>query len=196
MSARIIQSGQVNTIIGILAASTVAVGVLTRVGGEYGIAPAAIASGAVGAMDFGAVIEISKPTGASTGYVLGEEIAYDSANDTTAKLSAYTGNYLGVVVEAAGDSATTVKVRLNAKRQFATFLHTADAGEDTAEAIVWDTGWGAAPTGPIIVTLTNSSGLSRAATVTKLSGGNLGKINIAATIAAGDIVNGIAYRWG
>lgn len=60
--------------------------------------------------------------------------------------------------------------------------HTVTTAEDTAGAVVLDTGWGTAIEGPIFVQAKNSSNAMVAAqdyVVTKPTGGDLGKISIA-----------------
>lgn len=82
------------------------------VGSIFGVALADVAIGAEGAFAVEGVFDLTRETGATTGWSQGALIYWDNTNKRITKTS--TGNKLvGVAVNAAADSDATGRVRLN-----------------------------------------------------------------------------------
>ena len=173
-------------------------GTLVRVGNQYGWLVATTADGEYGAVKLGVQVRMAKDTGGGTAFVVNEQVAYDSTDNTIEKLGRANTKEVGTVLAAAGDSDTTVDVLLgvNGGARVYQFRGSPTAGEDTANSADFDTGFGAVPAGAVHVTLQNSAGLSRACTYTLLTSSDAGKIRIAeANLASTDVVNITAYEY-
>jgi hypothetical protein len=137
-----------------------------------------------------------------TGYALavGQRGAWDGT-----KVVAYSpaviaagGLDAGIVARAAvtGDTEVEMNIEPVPLRVFQ-IAHVATSDENTANVAVIDTGFGAAPTGAVIVQIKNTSNVVRVpqGAVTFPGGADLGKISIADSgLAAGEIINVIAYE--
>lgn len=166
--------------------SAVASGAVVDLGWGFGIAAAAIADGEVGSVYTEGVFTIAKATGASTGFAQGRPVGWSEANSNCIRDCT---RHIGMCFEAAGDNDTTVNIALNRGRPDKVIVHAATSGEATANLADIDTGWGEAPR-VAHADRRSSAGLQGdPLTVTFLSGGDLGKVRVAATdIVAADII--------
>lgn len=104
--------------------------------------------------------------------------------------------YLGIATSTVAAADQNVEVVMADAVQPSVFnvRKSPSSGEDAANSMDVDTGFGVAPAGAVLVTLQNSAGLSRPCTYTLLGGGSAGVIRIAeANLATTDVVNVVAY---
>lgn len=81
------------------------------VGSLFGVATADVANGADGEFETEGVFELPKPTGQA--FSQGEKCYWDTDGRNVTESDSSESHLIGVAIEAAGSSATTVKVRLN-----------------------------------------------------------------------------------
>lgn len=103
------------------------------------------------------------------------------------------GGPIGRAVQAAGaDGAEIEIVDFGTDPEVYSIRYTATAGDDTANQVDFDTGWGIAPTGQLVVTIQNTSSVTRvpAGAVTFLTAADLGKVRVVdANLAVNEVIN-------
>jgi predicted RecA/RadA family phage recombinase len=104
-----VQSGKTITL---TAPYAVSAGGGALVGAIFGVAANDVASGADGEFDLVGVFDLTRETGASTGWTVGALIYWDNTNKRVTKTST-SNKLIGVAAAAAADGDATGRVRLN-----------------------------------------------------------------------------------
>ncbi len=179
------------------AGSAIASGAVMRQASLLGIAAVGLAATTgTGAMDTAGRFTL---TALNTDvWPIGTPLGWDFTNSRlTPTFTDLPGGAEFVATKAKANGETTAEVNIAKNhRRIVTINRLASAGEDTANAVVWDTGFGKDPSF-FFVYIINASNVARlpAGAQTLGTGGNLGKITIADTnLAATERVVGIAFE--
>lgn len=163
--------------------STIAAGSVVDLGSlGWGVVYSDIADGDTGVAWNRGWFELTKVTGASSGFAQGETVFWDASNSRCDKTAV--SKPLGTAVETVADGATAVVVNLNAGPEvFAKRV----TGSGASPGIEIDTGFGEVPNGPIVVVSKTAAGVLRSITsVVEETGGDAGKITVITSEGAAD----------
>lgn len=168
--------------------STIPSGTLVDLGDVWGVAVNDVADTQAGEFETRGWVRVVKTTGFTA--ARGQGIGWDAATSKAVLLSL--GKPLGVAVKPAATADLVMIVDLNADPE----VYRAQVVGDAVAGLEIDLGFGAVPTGPVMVISRTTAGVERVVTSVVLeTAGDAGKITITTTAgAASDVHHVIAYR--
>lgn len=165
------------------------------IGKMFGVVSADAAEGDAAVIRKNGVFSLPKATGAITAWA--KVFWDDTAKKVTTVVSGNT--FVGYCVEAAATNDTEAKILLAPTQENNLFKasRTVTSGEATANQADIDTGFGAAPTVALVQVYRSNVNVTADAVITKLTGGDVGKVRVADGAAtynmtAGDVIAIIA----